>query len=86
MLAQLPLATAASIHRSDCQDTVLELFPVCQRQAFITGGSAWCRGSEASSALLFPVSDVRWNNGYPSIYTVLSDSERGSALTINTSC
>lgn len=84
MFNRLRLATAASIHGSDCQAMVLELFHVCQKQDFITGGSAWCRGSEASSALLFPVSDVRSNGGYPSIYTVLSNNDCESALTINT--
>lgn len=63
MLDQLRLAIAASIHWSDCQAMVLELFHACQKQDFITGGSAWCGGSEASSVLLFPVSDVRSNNG-----------------------
>lgn len=86
MLNRLRLATAASIQRSECQAMVLELFHVCQKQDFITGGSAWCRGSEASCASLFPVSDVRINDHYPSIYTVLSNNEGGSAFTINTLC
>lgn len=36
MLDRLWLATAASIHRRDCQAMVLELFHVCQKQDSIT--------------------------------------------------